>query len=98
MFKYIKILALIAVLGMPVFSYAAPFVATDASNSLAVQTQDQDAQIHSNAFVATDASNSLAVQRLSDKSSQIECFYKPFVATDASNSLVAQKLSDCDKS
>lgn len=98
MFKYIKILALIAVLGMPVFSYAAPFVATDASNSLAVQTLDQDAQIHSNAFVATDASNSLAVQKLSNNNSEIECFYKPFVATDASNSLVAQRLSDCDKS
>ncbi len=98
MFKYIKILALIAVLVIPVMSYAAPFVATDASNSLAVQTLDQDAQVHSNAFVATDASNSLTVQKLSENGSGIECFFKPFVATDASNSLVAQKLSDCDKS
>ena len=98
MFKYIKIFALIAVLGMPVFSYAAPFVATDASNSLAVQVLDEDATIQSNAFVATDASNSLTVQKLSDKGSDIECFYKPFVATDASNSLVAQMLSDCSKS
>ena len=59
---------------------------------------DEDASIQSNAFVATDASNSLTVQKLSDKGSDIECFYKPFVATDASNSLVAQKLSDCNKS
>ena len=98
MFKYIRLFALIAVLGLPVFANAAPFVATDASNSLAVQVLDQDAQIHSDAFVATDASNSLTVQKLSDKGSDIECFYKPFVATEASNSLVAQKLSDCDKS
>ncbi len=98
MFKYIRIFALIAVLGLPVFSHAAPFVATDASNSLAVQTLDQDSKIHSDAFVATDASNSLTVQKFSDKGSDIECFFKPFVATEASNSLVAQKLSDCDKS
>ena len=98
MFKFIRIFALIAVLALPVFSYAAPFVATDASNSLAVQMLDENNQVNSDAFVATDASNSLTVQKLSEKGSEIDCVYSPFVATDASNSLIAQRLSDCDKS